>query len=222
MIRHVHVNECDSTQDMLKEQLKQDSSSSILISCENQISGRGRGDNQWKSMPGTLCFSLNIKPHAVMSYTAIELSVIIAKFFESKGRTLKLKWPNDLWDDRGRKCAGILVQGSQNQLLAGIGINLFSEDENYGGVFTAAFEIDKKVWSRELSEFILNNRYESTETLRKDWLTRCGHLNQMVRVTESGETLEGIFQGLGDHGEALICTDAQINHIYNGSLRMIS
>jgi BirA family biotin operon repressor/biotin-[acetyl-CoA-carboxylase] ligase len=222
MIRHVHVNDCDSTQDLLKEQLNQNTSESVLVSCENQISGRGRGENVWKAMPGSLCLSLNIKPHVVMSYTALELSVIVAKYFESKAKNLKLKWPNDLWDEHGKKCGGILIQGSQNQLLAGIGINLFSHDEIFGGVFSGAFEIDKKVWSRELAEYILANRYSSTEELRKDWLKRCGHLNELVRVTEAGQVFEGMFQGIGEHGEALVCTDAQINHIYNGTLRPIS
>lgn len=70
MIKQIHVDECDSTQDLLKEQLNKESSEeTILISCENQTSGRGRGENVWKAMPGTLCFSLNIQPHAVMSFT---------------------------------------------------------------------------------------------------------------------------------------------------------
>jgi BirA family biotin operon repressor/biotin-[acetyl-CoA-carboxylase] ligase len=222
MIRHVHVNDCDSTQDLLKEQLNQNTSESVLVSCENQISGRGRGENVWKAMPGSLCLSLNIKPHVVMSYTALELSVIVAKYFESKAKNLKLKWPNDLWDEHGKKCGGILIQGTQNQLLAGIGINLFTNDEAFGGVFKGAFELDKKVWSRELAEYILANRYASTDELRKDWLKRCGHLNELVRVTEAGQVFEGVFQGIGEHGEALVCTDAQINHIYNGTLRPIS
>lgn len=222
MIRHVHVNECDSTQDLLKEQLNQNTSETVLVSCENQISGRGRGENKWKSMPGTVCLSLNIQPHIVMSFTALELSVIVAKFFESKGKTLQLKWPNDLWDTHGKKCGGILVQGSQNQLYAGIGINLFTDDADFGGVFEGPFVVEKEVWSRELADYILAHRYESTELLRKDWLSRCGHLNQMVRVTEAGEIYEGIFQGIGEHGEALVCSDSQINHIYNGTLRPIS
>lgn len=220
MIRHVHVNECDSTQDLLKEQLKEHPSETVLVSCENQISGRGRGENEWSSMPGTVCLSLNIKPHVVMSYTAIELSVIVAKYFENKAKKIQLKWPNDLWDEHGKKCGGILVQGSNNQLMAGIGINLYSVDTNFGGVFNDEFFVDKKVWSRELGDFIIANRYTNTEELRKDWLTRCGHLNSLVKVTEAGETIEGVFQGIGDHGEALVCTDAQINHIYNGSLRL--
>ena len=60
MIEHIHINECDSTQEHLKEQLNnQTGAEHIVVSCENQISGRGRGNNSWKTMPGTLCFSMN-------------------------------------------------------------------------------------------------------------------------------------------------------------------
>lgn len=223
MIKHIHLNDCDSTQELLKEQLNnQTGSEQILVSCENQISGRGRGENKWNSMPGTLCFSLNLKAHPVMSYTALEVSVIIARFFELKGKKLKLKWPNDLWNENSKKCAGILIQANQNVLLTGIGINLFSYDEEFGGVFPGAFEIDKKVWCLEIAEFIFNNRYQDLQTLRADWLSRCGHLNQLVKITEGNEVFEGVFQGLGEHGEAEVCSDGQINHIYNGSLRIIS
>lgn len=221
MIRQIHLIDCDSTQDVLKEQLNNHAANElILVSCENQIAGRGRGENKWKAMPGTLCFSINIPPHPVMSFTAIELSVIIADFFENKNQKLQLKWPNDLWDKEGKKCGGILVQGSQNNLLAGIGINLFSDDENYGSVFDLAFAADKKSIAKELAEFIHNNRISDSKELTSRWLLKCGHLNQMVKVIEGNEVTEGIFQGLGDFGEALICRDTKTVKIYNGSLRL--
>jgi BirA family transcriptional regulator, biotin operon repressor / biotin---[acetyl-CoA-carboxylase] ligase len=223
MIKHIHVNECDSTQDLLKEQLNNPGvAEQILVSCENQISGRGRGENKWTSMPGTICFSINIKPHKLMSFTAIELSVLVARFFELKGKKLKLKWPNDLWDESLKKCGGILVQGSQNNFYAGIGLNIFSHEPEYGSVFGMSFEIDKKIWSYDLASYIFQNRYSDTELLRRDWITRCGHLNEMVKVSEGSEVYEGIFQGLGEHGEALICRDAGTLRVYNGSLRISS
>jgi biotin-[acetyl-CoA-carboxylase] ligase BirA-like protein len=223
MIKHVHVIECDSTQDLVKEQLNNHPGfDHILVSCENQISGRGRGENKWTAMPGTLCLSLSIKPHVEMSYTALEISVLVAKFFENKGKHLKLKWPNDLWDESLKKCGGILVQGNQQGLIAGIGLNLFSASSEFGAVYGSAFEMDKKEWSLELASFIVKNRFLSTENLRRDWLARCGHLNQMVKVTEGSDIYEGIFQGIGEHGEALVCSDAQTNRIFNGSLRMSS
>lgn len=220
MIKQIHVNECNSTQDLLKEQLSGTSTSdSILVSCENQTSGRGRGENKWQALPGTLCFSLNIKPHSVMSFTALELSVLVAKFFEQQGRTLKLKWPNDLWDSEFKKCGGILVQGSQNQLYAGIGINIYSGEKEYGSVYKTVQEFNKKELAHELAAFIISNRYENTNLLKKDWLLRCGHLNHMVTITENAERSEGIFQGLGEYGEAEVCINGQINRFFNGSLR---
>jgi BirA family biotin operon repressor/biotin-[acetyl-CoA-carboxylase] ligase len=222
MIKHVHVNDCDSTQDLLKEQLNNLASpEQILVSCENQLRGRGRGENKWTGMPGTICMSLNIKPHREMSYTALELSVLVAKFFEARGKTLQLKWPNDLWDESGKKCGGILVQGTQSHLLAGVGLNLFTSDDEFGSVYGSGFELDKKVWSKDIAAFILENRFEDTEILREEWLKRCGHLNQRVRVTESSDIYEGVFVGIGLHGEALIESENETLRIYNGSLRII-
>lgn len=221
MIKHIHLDKCDSTQDELKEQLNNpDHPEQILVSTENQTSGRGRGEKKWEALPGSLCFSLNIRPHKELSFTALELSVILAKFFEAKGQSLKLKWPNDLWDSNLKKCAGILVQGAQSNLLAGIGLNLFSDNSDYGGIFPTSFDLDKKAWSKDIADFILKNRYTDTTLLKKDWLIRCGHLNQMVKIIEGSQITEGIFQGIGQHGEAEVCTDSKINHIYNGSLRI--
>lgn len=220
MIKQIHLIECNSTQDVLKEQLSKDSAAEcILVSCENQISGRGRGENIWRDMPGTLCFSINIKPHSVMSLTALEISVLIARYFETKGQSLKLKWPNDLWNSDYKKCGGILVQGSQNQMLAGIGLNIFSESNEYGGIFKKACSFSKSSLSLDIAAFINENRYLDTKLLQRDWLYRCGHLNHMVTLTENGERSEGIFQGLGEYGEALICINAEVRRFFNGSLR---
>jgi BirA family transcriptional regulator, biotin operon repressor / biotin---[acetyl-CoA-carboxylase] ligase len=221
MIRQIHLTDCDSTQDVLKEQLHSSSGGdTLLVSCENQTSGRGRGENTWKSMPGTLCFSMNLGPHQILSYTAIEIAVIISEFFLTKGKLLQLKWPNDLWNEKLLKCGGILVQGTQNNLLAGIGLNLFSHDPAFGGIFQEPFVVNKKEYALELASYIQDHRINETSVLRARWLLRCGHLNQMVRVTEGSDVIEGIFQGLGDFGEALIGTDNKVQKIYNGSLRV--
>lgn len=223
MIKHTHVNECDSTQDVLKEQLNNHShEETILVSCENQISGRGRGENKWTSMPGTLCVSMNIHPHAVMSLTALEVSVLVAKFFESRGKFLKLKWPNDLWDENFKKCAGILVQGKDNIFSAGIGVNLYSTSEELGAVYNSPFELDKKVWALDLGTFIHDHRIVDADELKREWSSRCGHLGKFVRITEGNEVIEGRFMGIGEFGEALLQSGDDVLRIYNGSLRPVS
>jgi BirA family biotin operon repressor/biotin-[acetyl-CoA-carboxylase] ligase len=220
MIKHVHVNECDSTQNLIKEQLSDKTGPQhILVSCENQTAGRGRGDKTWLTMPGTLCFSLSVVPHAVTSFTALELSVLIAQFFKKKGKEIKLKWPNDLLIEN-KKCCGILIQSSQDQMFAGIGVNLFSENEDFAGIYETEFEIDKKYWSHEIAEFIYAHRFTDTVNLKLEWMQTCSHINEKVTITESDEVLTGIFVGLGEHGEALLKTSEGIRSIYNGTLRL--
>lgn len=220
---HIHLIDCDSTQDALKEQLRNHSENEcILVSCENQLKGRGRGDHVWQPMPGALYLSVNVTPHAVPSFTAIELSLLIARFIESKGKRLMLKWPNDLYTEDEKKCAGVLVQGSADVMLAGIGINLFSDSAAFGGVFESSFEVDKKSWCLELASYILSHRYPETETLRRDWEARCLHLNQEVTITEGETSTRGLFVGLGVHGEARLQTEAGTQRLYNGSLRWVT
>ncbi len=220
MIKHIHVDVCDSTQDLLKEQTSM-SEEILLVSTNKQLKGRGRGQNTWEDLPGTICFSLEIVPHSIMSFTALEISLLVARFFEFEGCKLGLKWPNDLWDSRMTKCGGVLVQGSGSRMIAGVGINLFSNNTLFGEVYLEAFNFNKKSWSSRIAEHILAHRYTDTEALRGDWELRCPHLGSSVTITEGNEVCTGIFKGLGEFGEALLHTDKGEKKIFNGSLRII-
>lgn len=220
MIKQIHFTECDSTQDELKEQLGLHPGASLLVSCDHQKNGRGRGENKWNSLAGTLCFSLTVTPSPVVSFTALEISLLVLRFFSEKGRTLKLKWPNDLWDQKGKKCGGILIQGLQNSYLAGIGLNIFTDDAEYGSIYADEFHFSREQMAKDLATFIHSHRYESVTELKADWEAHCGHLNQRVRVTENDNICEGQFLGLGHHGEALVESQGVIKNLYNGSLRL--
>lgn len=220
MIKQIHVDACDSTQDLLKEQTDR-GNETLLVSTNKQVRGRGRGTKQWEDLPGSLCFSLTIEPHKILSMTALEVSVLVARFFEYEGCKLGLKWPNDLWDSRGMKCGGILVQGSGNNLIAGIGLNLFSDHPDFGGVYRESFQFDKKSWSYRIAEFIIVNRYSDSDSLRKDWELRCQHLGENVTITEGNEVAEGIFSGIGQSGEAILSMNDGKKSFYNGTLRLV-
>lgn len=220
MIRQIHLEQCDSTQDAVKEQLSLNPGENILVSCDLQTNGRGRGNKSWTPMPGTLYMSFNLAPCVVPSFTAIELSILVAEFFE--GSKLSLKWPNDIYNHQEKKCCGILVQSSQNSMIAGIGINLFSTSEDFGGVFDQPFNCDKKSWCLELVKFIYENRFSCTQTLKKKWSDKCFHLGESVTITDGEEKICGYFRGLGEHGEALIENNEGIHKIFNGSLRFFS
>lgn len=218
MIRQIHVDVCDSTQDLIKEQTSR-GTETILVSTNKQLKGRGRGTNSWEEIPGSLCFSLTVEPHQILSMTALEISLLVSRFFEYEGCKLGLKWPNDLWDSKQRKCGGILIQGSGNTLYAGIGLNLFSTHPEFGGVYRESFEFDKKSWSLRIAEFLVSHRYADSEALKNDWEIRCPHMGSRVTISEGTEVTEGIFLGLGDSGEARLNTLDGIKSFYNGTLR---
>lgn len=155
-----------------------------------------------------------------MSFTAIEIAVILTDFFLQKKIDLKLKWPNDLWTLDKKKCGGILIQGSQHQFLAGIGLNIHSTDPNFGGIFEKPSVFEKKELALEISNFIQENRISQVEELRQKWLSRCGHNLEKVKIIEDRIVTEGIFLGLGNFGEALISTPEGLKSVFNGSLRL--
>ena len=222
MKKFIHVDRCDSTQELLKEQLTHEYlNEDLTVSCNHQLNGFGRGSNTWTDSPGTVCFSMTIKAHEKITFTALEISLLIHRFFELKGKVIKVKWPNDLINSEGKKCGGVIVQNYDHNFLAGIGINLFQNDASFGGIYEADFLIDKKEWAKELSTFIGLNRYTSSEQIERDWLKGCYHLNREVKIIDGDQELKGEFIGLGAHGEALLKNSQGTIHVYNGSLRLI-
>ena len=51
--------------------------------------------------------------------------------------------------------------------------------------------------------------------LREAWNARCVHLERSVTITDGTEITQGLFQGLGPHGEAIVNGKS----VFNGSLR---
>lgn len=220
MEKFIHVERCDSTQDILKEQLAHIATDELTVSCEHQTRGHGRGNNIWHDSPGTLCFSMTVKPHQQVTYTALEISLLIQQFFALKGKEVKVKWPNDLITIGEKKCGGVLVQNSGSHYYAGIGLNLFQNDHSYGDIYDVNIPFEKKVWAKDISHFIRQNRYNDTEILAQDWTKSCFHLNRKVKIIESDQETVGLFIGLGPFGEALLENAQGIHHLYNGSLRL--
>jgi biotin-(acetyl-CoA carboxylase) ligase len=74
-------------------------------------------------------------------------------------------------------------------------------------------------WSHQMPlEFVeryLSNSSQSVDAIRNEWLKRCVHLNRKVTITDGNEIFEGLFEGIGPHGEAII----DKRSVFNGSLR---
>lgn len=227
----VHLDECDSTQEYLKTHLANFMATDpdVLVNTLEQNSGIGRSGKHWHHYPGNLAFSFTLKPHEVLTLTSLEVAVLIGHYFSDKYRkNIYLKWPNDLLDDMGDKCGGIIIHNSGNSLVVGVGLNLI-EDENpvadeypHGFIFSHNIFTDnyKKIIPEKIYEYILENRLSSDEILRS-WQSMSFHQNKLVAFEDGNKISSGIFVGVGSEGQAFIEENGTIRSIYSGSLRLI-
>ncbi|RLA63243.1 MAG: biotin--[acetyl-CoA-carboxylase] ligase [Epsilonproteobacteria bacterium] len=216
--QHIHLASVDSTQLYLKEHLED---GNILISAEEQTHGVGRQKKKWVHQKNSLAFSFTLKPCEVPTLTPLEVSVLIAKFIkENFALKLKLKWPNDLLNEKGEKCGGILIQNIEGRLIVGVGINLSMErpiekrelyPPGYFKIITPNKELIRDIYS-----FILNNR-STPDEIRDLWEEKCIHLGKQVEI----DNITGVFEGIGEIGEALIRSDGIIR-VYSGQLNPLT
>ena len=227
----IHLDECDSTQEYLKTHLSNlmIEDEDVLVSTLEQKSGVGRSGNRWHHYEGNLAFSFSLKPHEILTLTSLEIGVLIANYFSYKYRkNIHLKWPNDLLDDMGDKCGGIIVHNSGNRLVIGVGLNLIEDktpvkDEYpHGFIFSHNIFTDnyKKIIPEKIYEYILENRLRSDEII-SSWQSMSFHRNKLVTFEDGKKLSSGIFLGIGSEGQAFIEENGVIRSVFSGSIRLI-
>jgi len=107
----------------------------------NQDVGRGRQGREWTSARGNFYGSTVVQlrrddPPAPTLSLAAGLALIEAVDVAAPAQPLMLKWPNDLLLG-GKKLAGILLERSDDRVVAGFGVNLASAP-HVGGRRTAS------------------------------------------------------------------------------------
>lgn len=222
-MKHIHLKACDSTQKYLCE-LEVDSDIDYLVSTEAQTQGIGRHGNTWLSDNGSLCFSFTILENEILSLTSIEIGLILTKYFDG----LKVKWPNDLLNEKGQKCGGILINKKGDQKpVVGIGLNLNSSQFEVnskikpGAILETKNEINQKQMSLDIFNFIKENRLNKNEVYSL-WETKCYHHNKQVILIDGDQSFEGTFLGIGKFGEAIININGLEKKFVSGSIRFKS
>lgn len=122
----------DSTQDEARRVLQQPASAPLLVTCEAQSAGRGRGGKTWVSPFGrNLYFTLALtleRSLPALGPISLAVGASLVGYLRAEGIHAEVKWPNDIWV-AGRKLAGVLVEAGANgagqtQVLIGVGCNL--------------------------------------------------------------------------------------------------
>jgi BirA family biotin operon repressor/biotin-[acetyl-CoA-carboxylase] ligase len=222
-MEHIHMKQCQSTQEEAFNYLKSNQDKDVLVSCDKQLAGRGQRGKSWFSANNCLAMSLNLSAPNTLTLTSLEIGVLVSKFFDTNyDLSIGLKWPNDLFYN-GKKCGGILIQKNQF-LICGIGINL-SHEKDYPNDIKSITDIglaslNSKDLAIELYNFILSNRL-SDEEIRNQFHDRCIHLNKMVEIHEDQNKNIGTFLEIGPYGEARVEISSEVKNFYSASLLIL-
>jgi BirA family transcriptional regulator, biotin operon repressor / biotin---[acetyl-CoA-carboxylase] ligase len=128
---YLWAEECVSTQEVLRGGDLHEGATAVA---EHQAAGRGRRGRQWEDVAGrSVLVSVLLRPRrsaSPLSQLSLVVGLAVAEAVDSVCRTTaQIKWPNDVLV-ADRKVAGILVEGTDDAAICGIGLNVNqSEDE---------------------------------------------------------------------------------------------
>ena len=129
---------------------------------------------------------------------------------------IQVKWPNDVRIHRA-KLSGILIEtggsGADTWVAAGMGINVTHAPDGAGQSATsiAALRGDTAVDAgmvldalRDAFSARLVQARAGFAALRESWLERAEGLGGLIRVTASGEPVDGIFEDMDETGGLIL------------------
>ncbi|BBP42504.1 biotin--[acetyl-CoA-carboxylase] ligase [Thiosulfativibrio zosterae] len=137
----------DSTSLFLKSYLSLNAASeAVLCASESQTAGYGQNGRNWHSNHRSLTFTLAlpIDSNFVTPMISVVTACLIREVFLSfTNQQLFVKWPNDIYDEKG-KISGCLIElvkslNKQYFLNIGIGINLSQPESSSDSSYSASY-----------------------------------------------------------------------------------
>lgn len=199
-----------------------------------QTAGRGRRGRTWISPQGGMYLSFVLRPDydkhlwPLLSFVAaLAARETIAHVLAS--HRPKVKWPNDILVN-DRKICGILLEGVEDALIVGTGINVapIKADTAMPGHIqpTSLVDLGDNVTTPALlaADYMDNlarryNMFNQTAfaPIRDEWMRHAAFLNQNVTVMDTG--LKGRFIGIDVDGSMLLVdASGKTHHITTGDV----
>lgn len=133
---------------------------------------------------------------------------------------VSLKWPNDVMVAPNLKAGGILVERSQDVMVAGLGLNLYWEDppDGVSGLFeddpgAAMFKEIGAHWAAALLDLVDASGWPIDEYRR-----HCQTLGRDITWDPNGS---GLAAGVNDAGALLVETKSGVQAIHAGEIRHV-
>jgi len=214
----------ESSNDTAAALIRSGAGSGTLVLAEEQTKGRGRGGNQWSCPSGQgLLFSLVLEPdldRSLWSRLALAAGVALAEVLEKAGLPAEIKWPNDIWIS-GKKCAGVLVEGCEDCVIIGMGVNVSVSDFPTGLNATSVLkesgsEIEREVLLADLVQPIIawgSRCGADFESVVKAVNRRCAMQGEMIQLRQEGMLLSGMMAGVSEDGYLMLENDGKVEMI---------
>ena len=168
-------------------------------------------------------------PATLALVAAVALDELVAAYVEPP--RLRLKWPNDVLID-GAKLSGILLEGVNDAVVIGFGVNLAHHPEGVGQAVTSLAAAgadlpDPELFVGDLAEafarWLARWRGVGFEAVRRRWLERAHPAGTPLATTAAdGARIEGLFDGLDPSGAArLRLADGTVHVMHAGDIQLI-
>lgn len=226
-VKIIRYESIDSTNlEAKKHAAENDGRAPVLFIAREQSAGRGRLGRSFSSRRdgGIYMSLLYFTEHTLADAVSITTAaaVCVARAIESAtGEGMKIKWVNDIYNDRG-KVAGILTEtlsvGNQTAVVVGIGINTGVEDfpPELRGIASSIGEIDDA--KRESIIYSITSAllsHENDPTSREymaDYRERFMLAGAEVNLLRAGEIIaRGRVEGVTDDGGLIFLRSGAVN-----------
>lgn len=215
----------------------------LLVICDRQSQGRGRGTNQWWSADGAITFSIAISKDD-LNYSPEQISMIplvtgyaiaetLANYLDDK--LVQIKWPNDVYF-QGKKICGILSESAnQNQnIVIGCGINannsmlgapkeVRENSVSLVDVFQSPIETNEllSAFCQSILNSIGDLKSDANDTINQI-RQRCFLTRKLVTIQSGQETFTGLCHGIDDQGCLIIENESDVKSFIAGSILKVS
>lgn len=218
--RRLALGSVGSTNDEAFAQARCGDPGKLWVTATRQTAGRARRGRNWVSEPGNLYASLLlIDPAPMPQLATLPLVAALAVYRALKplvtgsGKTIAIKWPNDILLD-GAKINGILLESQSlgngtTGVVAGCGINCKNHPEEalYPTTSLAEAGIDvtpDQVFAglaKEMAGLLAQwDRGGAFTAIRRQWIDAAAGIGDPIKVNLADGCLEGLFEDIDADG----------------------
>lgn len=195
-----------------------------------QDSGKGRQGRHWESLDGNFFGSTVIQlrpgdPAAPALTLVAGLALVEAIDIAAPEASASLKWPNDVMLGDA-KLAGILLERSEDRVVAGFGVNLATAPSIAGrktATLKGLAEISPQAFApllaAKFAQLLAAWRSADPGHFAQAWMARAHPIGTLLEVhTAPGERVRGTFDGIEADGSMRLRRGETVDIIRSGDV----